>query len=640
MLSVIASRHAIDKYPCIIQSRKGVKQRQRVVGTEVDEETTILGGACSEILSGAALANLLHNGFEFEKEVMQGLAKNEWTPVLSAHTSLGFSTALADLAASLEPHVPGQPNNDWFLNVQMEGSSAVWAAHDVLTQLQHLVGETQRTKIMVAQHSYHGPPSSSLGGRTGLHQHHQVTYPQPTPWGLHTAQSEQAYFDQLREAFAECLETHGREVAVMLIEPQSGSSLAAYPWPKKLLKDYIAMAQDKGVLVCCDEIMCGLGRHGYGTMFQSTAWDLNPDAVTFGKSAGGGVFPISGVIACHGREIFKQREKTALQSHTYAGSNVRALMTATEVFKALPSYYEGIAKIEDIMRLHSDELNQMHGDFIRAHGQGAMWGGLFLHPDPEERRRGSALLKAACSRAKVTPYIVPVGGFMLSPIYDADLGELSDGLAKLRGCVGEVIDELKWTKESCSCVSTVPQESTLKPSIRTERYKGPKPEDMDPEQRRIYDEIASTRTTGVAGPFGPWLANPALADTSQTLGRICRYETSLELRESELVILMVAQHCKAQTEWDIHVKEARRAGLEEEIIEKLAEGKAVENVSARDKALHSFVRNVLDNHGNVDDHSYTAARKAFGEKTLVEITGIIGYYSYVALTLNLFNILA
>ena len=41
-----------------------------------------------------------------------------------------------------------------------------------------------------------------------------------------------------------------------------------------------------------DEIMCGLGRHGKGTLFLSEAWDLNPDAVTFGKAIGGGELAI------------------------------------------------------------------------------------------------------------------------------------------------------------------------------------------------------------------------------------------------------------------------------------------------------------------------------------------------------------
>ena len=58
---------------------------------------------------------------------------------------------------------------------------------------------------------------------------------------------------------------------------------------------------------------------------------------------------------------------------------------------------------------------------------------------------------------------------------------------------------------------------------------GPLVDTMAPEQKALYDEIARTRTTGIRGPFGPWLANIAIAGPAQELGRVCRYETSLSL---------------------------------------------------------------------------------------------------------------
>lgn len=61
---------------------------------------------------------------------------------------------------------------------------------------------------------------------------------------------------------------------------QWGSSQAALPWPEHLLKKYISMARERGIKIICDEIMCGLGRHGKGTLFISETWDLDPDCVT------------------------------------------------------------------------------------------------------------------------------------------------------------------------------------------------------------------------------------------------------------------------------------------------------------------------------------------------------------------------
>lgn len=48
-----------------------------------------------------------------------------------------------------------------------------------------------------------------------------------------------------------------------------------------------------------------------------------------------------------------------------------------------------------------------------------------------------------------------------------------------------------------------------------ERFSGPAEADLDDEQRRIKDEIESTRTTGLNGPFGCWLASAAIGDRAQ-----------------------------------------------------------------------------------------------------------------------------
>jgi 4-carboxymuconolactone decarboxylase len=168
---------------------------------------------------------------------------------------------------------------------------------------------------------------------------------------------------------------------------------------------------------------------------------------------------------------------------------------------------------------------------------------------------------------------------------------------------------------------------------------------MTAEQKAIHDEIASTRTTGIRGPFGPWLANPKLAQPAQTLGRVCRYETTLDLRESELAILMTAQRHDCPTEWAIHVHEARRAGLEEPIIAALEAGRSPCEAGAiprdgsdeRIAAIHDFAEELLAK-TRVGEERYEAARSALGERGVVELTSIIGYYTYVAMTLNVFEI--
>jgi len=168
------------------------------------------------------------------------------------------------------------------------------------------------------------------------------------------------------------------------------------------------------------------------------------------------------------------------------------------------------------------------------------------------------------------------------------------------------------------------------------RFRGPPQASLTVAQRRVQEDILRTRTTGLNGPFGPWLANAELAQAAQTLGRIARYETSLSPRESELVILATAQHHRSGTEWDIHVREARRVGLEEPFIATIAGGGTIES-PPREAALHKFARQVLETSSASDD-AYDAMVREFSETHAVETVAIIGYYGLVAQTLNVFQI--
>lgn len=183
------------------------------------------------------------------------------------------------------------------------------------------------------------------------------------------------------------------------------------------------------------------------------------------------------------------------------------------------------------------------------------------------------------------------------------------------------------------------------------RYNGPAEADMTPEQQDIRDAIVASRPrTGLSGPFGPWLAVPAIAQPAQSLGRACRYGTSLSFQESELVILLTGAKTRSHSEFDIHVGEALKSGWSYDMIKSIPRdddfsvAAVKEKVlpmleNDRQKAIASFAAELLDTY-TVSDETYEAAKKVFDGKdaVLVEITSIAGYYTYVSYTLNAFRI--
>mmetsp|Transcript_31217 Transcript_31217/g.75462 ORF Transcript_31217/g.75462 Transcript_31217/m.75462 type:complete len:522 (+) Transcript_31217:378-1943(+) len=429
----------------VVLKKNGVRHLRRLPSGE-DKEVLSVGLACSEVFSGPRLGKLLRPGFDYERSVMEQLMSGDGTASpLSNHTSGGVLDALSDFVSELEKHLPWKDSADldWCVSLQLEGASAVWAAIDMVLQESFLTtGNFDRNKVAVGSTSYHGPPSTSFGSKCPLwKKDKQVLYPTPEPgqW-INIAEYE--------SKFKEFLDEHGAEVGVILFEPQWGSSKAGFPWPKQLLKSYISMAKERGIKVVTDEIMCGLGRHGHGTLFVSTVWDLDPDAVTFGKAIGGGVYPLSGAILKQGREKLCEAGCTVMQSHTYAGSSVRGLMTATEVLRELPHWFSSITKLGSEMKSIFAYLARISNGMILAHGQGLMWGWLFtkdgLMSDTTFRSSVIQSFKKQADIVGILPYFVPTGGLMVSPCIDIDVGTVYEIGQRLEEVLYRTMDEVGW----------------------------------------------------------------------------------------------------------------------------------------------------------------------------------------------------
>jgi len=82
--------------------------------------------------------------------------------------------------------------------------------------------------------------------------------------------------------------------AAFLLEPIQGEAGIIVP-PAGFLKEAFDLCKENNVLFIADEIQVGLGRTG--KMFAYEWEGINPDMLILGKALGGGVFPISCVVA-------------------------------------------------------------------------------------------------------------------------------------------------------------------------------------------------------------------------------------------------------------------------------------------------------------------------------------------------------
>jgi len=169
------------------------------------------------------------------------------------------------------------------------------------------------------------------------------------------------------------------------------------------------------------------------------------------------------------------------------------------------------------------------------------------------------------------------------------------------------------------------------------RFTAPDPDALTDAARRVYEATRAGRRGTVPANVLAWLPSPELAQRAQHLGAFLRYDTSLGPRSSELAILVVARHWSSAYEWAIHAGEAARAGLGEAAIAALGAGRRPDLDGATEAAVYDVATELVAGAG-LADATFARAEAALGRPALVELVGLVGYYTMVAMTLNAFEV--
>jgi len=167
----------------------------------------------------------------------------------------------------------------------------------------------------------------------------------------------------------------------------------------------------------------------------------------------------------------------------------------------------------------------------------------------------------------------------------------------------------------------------------TDRMPPLDPERMTEEQRSAAAELAAGPRGGVRGPFIALLRSPRLMGRLQKVGEYLRYENSLEPRLAEFAMLIVARHLTQQFEWHVHHALALKAGLAKEVGDALAQGARPRGMKPDEEDVYDFCAELLQRHG-VSDVIYRRAIERLGERGVVDLVGLVGYFITVSLVLN------
>jgi 4-carboxymuconolactone decarboxylase len=161
--------------------------------------------------------------------------------------------------------------------------------------------------------------------------------------------------------------------------------------------------------------------------------------------------------------------------------------------------------------------------------------------------------------------------------------------------------------------------------------------ELDADQRRVYDAIIAGPRGQVQGPLKVWLQSAGLADRAQALGAFCRFGTSLPPRLSELAIIVMGAHWRAGFEWFAHAPIAIKAGIDPAAVEAIRTGREPKLGQADEAAVYAFAHELLTTRA-VSEATYQNALAQLGKKGVVELTGILGYYGLISMTIKAFEV--
>ena len=157
--------------------------------------------------------------------------------------------------------------------------------------------------------------------------------------------------------------------------------------------------------------------------------------------------------------------------------------------------------------------------------------------------------------------------------------------------------------------------------------------EMSAPQKKMFENLISGERRGASGPFNVLLRSPEMGDLAQQFGASMRFHSSIPPKLNELAIIITGRHWTSHYEWYAHRRAAQAAGLSQSIIDAVAAGRRPASMAPDEEAVYTFVHELLTT-TQVSDATFKAAKDRFGERGVVDLIGVTGYYSLVSMLLN------
>jgi 4-carboxymuconolactone decarboxylase len=152
-------------------------------------------------------------------------------------------------------------------------------------------------------------------------------------------------------------------------------------------------------------------------------------------------------------------------------------------------------------------------------------------------------------------------------------------------------------------------------------------------QKKAAKAFAEGRGYAIRGPFVPLIRSPEVMLRAKAMGDHLRFKSTLGPRLNEMVILITAREWSQQYEWQAHHPIALKEGLRREIADAIADGRRPAGMAEDEEAAYDMATEIL-RMKRVSDATYRRAVARFGEEGVIDLLGVTGYYTFLAIVMN------
>jgi len=325
------------------------------------------------------------------------------------------------------------------------GSEANESAMHLAVLYWELVGKPSKIEFLSRITSYHG---STLGALSLSGSRWRAPF-EPLLHKYAAVPNSPTAEEGAAELEAAILSRGAQHIAAFVLEPVTGSSGAAVELPDGYLQAVREVCDRHEVLLVADEIVSGFGRTG--RWFGVEHFGAVPDVITFGKGIGGGVLPLSGLVATGRiREVVGSSPTGFSYGHTFSGYPLGcavgcAVIDTIEREGLVDAAASKGARLRAELEGMAREHPLMHG----LRGRGLLQGIELRDPASGERfdrsARVSNRITAAARERGLMIYSCPtpisnqtMDAVLLAPPLIVEHSQIDELLEKLDGALGDV----------------------------------------------------------------------------------------------------------------------------------------------------------------------------------------------------------